>query len=447
MTINESTEARVTETQLARPRRRNDARRVRDDAEPRLGLRDQMPKLGLREYWYPAIKAKSVGRRPVKTKLLGEELVFWRGKRGDVIAFSDACPHRNASMSQGRSHWKGTITCPYHGWTFDEEGTLVAALGDGQLCTATGQESARAFVYPTRNVKGLVFVWMGSGEPVPIEEDVPPELFDDNCFLQWTTDVWKANWRPATENFNDGHVFYVHRNSADLLFADEGGLSMLLHMGAERPPIRAVNDKAIVFENPRLFYDFFDRSDDKPKNAPGASQFQLTFPTTAPFIKWPKTMLRKHGSRLMGLLRGYLLPKASWNIDEPEWAGLHLPGIFRVDYQTHVYSRITVPVDENTSRIFYLNSSWPSSIGDRVRRRLVFQIWYRWKMHVWFSGQDKRVVQKLHYEMQNEKIVASDSFPMAWRKLVVEHARPPAGEGHMSDRLAGIAKAKDSIDA
>ncbi|HLZ70355.1 MAG TPA: hypothetical protein VKV26_10660 [Dehalococcoidia bacterium] len=35
-------------------------------------------------------------------------------------------------------------------------------------------------VFPTRTLKGIVFVWMGQDErePAPIEEDVPEEFFD-----------------------------------------------------------------------------------------------------------------------------------------------------------------------------------------------------------------------------------------------------------------------------
>ena len=41
---------------------------------PRLSgdIRHLIPKLGLREYWYPAIEDRSVGsRKPVKVSLLG----------------------------------------------------------------------------------------------------------------------------------------------------------------------------------------------------------------------------------------------------------------------------------------------------------------------------------------------------------------------------------------
>ena len=48
----------------------------------------------------------------------------------------------------------------------------------------------RARTYPTQTLKGMVFVWMGDGEPVPIEEDVPPEFFDGITLLLFNTEYW-----------------------------------------------------------------------------------------------------------------------------------------------------------------------------------------------------------------------------------------------------------------
>src|SRR5258708_1148605 len=88
-----------------------------------IGMRERMPALGLREYWYPALLAKRVAaKRPKELKIAGEDLVFFRDASDDVVALARACPHRGAFLSHGKSHFKGTLTCPYHGWTFDGKG-------------------------------------------------------------------------------------------------------------------------------------------------------------------------------------------------------------------------------------------------------------------------------------------------------------------------------------
>ena len=48
-------------------------------------------------------------------------------------------------------------------------------LSEGPESAMPGK--ARLRIYPTAEYKGLVFVWMGEGKPVPIEDEIPPEFF------------------------------------------------------------------------------------------------------------------------------------------------------------------------------------------------------------------------------------------------------------------------------
>ena len=64
--------------------------------------------MGFREYWYPGVWAKKVGhKKPVKVKMLEEDIVFFRGKDGNVVALTDWCPHRGARFSLGVCDFKG----------------------------------------------------------------------------------------------------------------------------------------------------------------------------------------------------------------------------------------------------------------------------------------------------------------------------------------------------
>src|SRR5688572_8251064 len=88
--------------------------------------RSLIPPLGLREYWYPALPARAVGwRKPVGLRMLGEDLVFFRDTAGEVQALLDVCPHRGVALSEGDCFWKGTVSCPYHGATYDGTGACV----------------------------------------------------------------------------------------------------------------------------------------------------------------------------------------------------------------------------------------------------------------------------------------------------------------------------------
>ncbi len=221
---------------------------LQDEATGRkaFGIRERVPVLGLKEYWYPAVRASKVRpNKPASITLLGEKLVFFRDDNNEVVALHHTCSHRGASLAYGDVHFKGKLTCPYHGWTFDGQGNLLAVLGEGPESTLPGAKGTKMRNYPTRTLKGTVFVWMGEGVPVPIEEDVPPELFDPNIIVMTSERLWRANWRPGIENFTDSHAYFVHKNSLEVLFQPPAGLLAILHSGPNRPPFHVVNGRML----------------------------------------------------------------------------------------------------------------------------------------------------------------------------------------------------------
>ena len=89
-------------------------------------LRSQLPPLGYKEYWYPALTSDSVSKRkPTGLKMLGEDLVFFKDKDCEVHALWDYCPHRGVYLSFGDCFFEGFVSCPYHGATFDGDGECV----------------------------------------------------------------------------------------------------------------------------------------------------------------------------------------------------------------------------------------------------------------------------------------------------------------------------------
>ena len=176
-----------------------------------IGPFDYCPRLGFREYWYPALEARRVRGKPVHLKMLGDDLVVFRDTAGRVVALGDWCPHRGARLSLGVCEFPGTVTCPYHGYTFDGTGQCVAGLIERPDSTFIGKLRARA--YPTEERLGIVFVWMGETTPVPLDEDLPHELLDPELtgrrYLR--VKVWEANWTEPMAQGIDFHEFYLHR--------------------------------------------------------------------------------------------------------------------------------------------------------------------------------------------------------------------------------------------
>ena len=106
--------------------------------------RSLIPAQGLREYRYPALPARAVGwRRPVGLRLLGTDLVFFRDTHGEVQALWDYCPHRGVYLSLGKCVWRGYLSCPYHGATFNGTGECVEFITEGP-----GSQDGRTLARP-----------------------------------------------------------------------------------------------------------------------------------------------------------------------------------------------------------------------------------------------------------------------------------------------------------
>src|SRR5437867_3474053 len=138
--------------------------------------------LGFREHWYPVMWSRKLRGKPVGMNLLGDDIVFVR-QGGAVHALHDRCPHRGIPLSMGKREFPGTLSCIYHGWTYDlRTGELVAALTDGPDSPIVGKVRVRT--YPAVERKGLIWVYVGDREPPPpLEEDVPADFLADDAFL------------------------------------------------------------------------------------------------------------------------------------------------------------------------------------------------------------------------------------------------------------------------
>src|SRR2546422_645333 len=81
----------------------------------------------MRSHWLPVCMSEEVTEKdgpPVKSRLVGEDLVVFRDSNGKLGVLDEHCPHRGASLVFGRNEECG-LRCLYHGWKFDVEGNVV----------------------------------------------------------------------------------------------------------------------------------------------------------------------------------------------------------------------------------------------------------------------------------------------------------------------------------
>ena len=129
------------------------------------------PSLGA---WMPLGSASSLtGLGPTQIRVCGVDLAGWHKplpkyvKRGAAAtewsALVDACPHRLAPLSQGRvDPNSGCIECPYHGWSFDLDGSLmkIPQLDEGRTIESATGKRGGATSLPVHAAGDLLFVFL-----------------------------------------------------------------------------------------------------------------------------------------------------------------------------------------------------------------------------------------------------------------------------------------------
>jgi phenylpropionate dioxygenase-like ring-hydroxylating dioxygenase large terminal subunit len=113
-----------------------------------------------RHHWHPVAGTDSVAAQPVAVRLLGEDLVLWRGAAGEVHAWPDRCPHRGAKLSLGRVD-AGRLECPYHGWQFASSGQCMHVPA---LPAFTPPATHCVKTFQAREAHGLVWVRLAASE-------------------------------------------------------------------------------------------------------------------------------------------------------------------------------------------------------------------------------------------------------------------------------------------
>jgi phthalate 4,5-dioxygenase len=126
----------------------------------------------MRSHWLPVCMSEEVAERdgaPVRSRLVGEDLVVFRDSNGKLGVLGEYCLHRRASLAFGRNEECG-LRCLYHGWKFDVEGNVVDMPSEAP--GAAQRLGKKTVAYPAREAGGFVWAWMGRREEM--REFEPP---------------------------------------------------------------------------------------------------------------------------------------------------------------------------------------------------------------------------------------------------------------------------------
>src|SRR5438552_18527626 len=75
----------------------------------------------MRRYWHPIAATVELEENPVKkVRLMGEDLVLYRHRSGNLGLIDEPCPHRRASLEHGNPETE-RLRHPYHGSEINHE--------------------------------------------------------------------------------------------------------------------------------------------------------------------------------------------------------------------------------------------------------------------------------------------------------------------------------------
>jgi Rieske 2Fe-2S family protein len=173
-----------------------------------------------------------------------QSIIILRDEGGELRAFHNTCRHRGSVLcteNKGRFE-HSRIVCPYHAWTYDLGGRLVATprrMGTPDFNT----EDFSLHAVSVQSWGGFVFVHLGA-EPTPFAE-VIGESEQRFCHYDFAAlrigkrivaDV-QANWKLLAENFSECfHCPPVHPELCNIVTAYHDGGAWGLRPGPEAKP-------------------------------------------------------------------------------------------------------------------------------------------------------------------------------------------------------------------
>lgn len=164
------------------------------------------------ENWYIACLSRELAKRPIQRVLYEQPYVLFRDGEGQAVCLPDRCLHRAALLSRGTCE-SGRLICPYHGWSYDAQGQVVAIPSEGPRSQQSCIRKLALTPRPVFEQDGCIWVWMGQGAPSPPAPPWRIPHYGDPQFAQYfmITD-FENEVTHLVENFMDvPHTVFVHR--------------------------------------------------------------------------------------------------------------------------------------------------------------------------------------------------------------------------------------------
>lgn len=155
--------------------------------------------------------------KPVR--YFGEDLVLYRTLDGQACLSSAFCPHLGAHLGHGGIVNENGISCPFHGWSFDTDGQVVAVPYASQIppkARKSGNSGLR--IYPIDERNEFIFAWYHPNGAPPWFQLQPFVELDSGNWTKCTRKQWviATHIQESGENAVDTAHFAVVHNTGGM---------------------------------------------------------------------------------------------------------------------------------------------------------------------------------------------------------------------------------------
>lgn len=163
-------------------------------------------------HWLPVARTSELpdGGSYLTRDMFGEPILLTRDEHGEIHAFSNVCRHRNRVIVDGHGTCKGTLTCPYHGWSYGLDGSLKAT----PFMTQAKHFDKADYHLPRLGLdiwQGFIFINFDAGaaqiSPQLKRLDAVLEPLNLSAMACLDFDRYQApwNWKATLDNFTEAY--------------------------------------------------------------------------------------------------------------------------------------------------------------------------------------------------------------------------------------------------
>jgi len=150
----------------------------------------------------------------------GVPILAVRSSDGTLRAFLNVCRHRGAPVASAAGHCNGRFVCPYHGWTYDDGGRLLAQpFREGFAGISVDGLGLKPL--PVAERYGMVFVRTRGDEPIDVdahlagaERELRPLGLERYSRFASQSVERRMNWKLVIDTFLEAyHVPSLHHQT------------------------------------------------------------------------------------------------------------------------------------------------------------------------------------------------------------------------------------------